>query len=407
MSELTLNPRAEIVRSRGADDELVALTLMAPTRGGALRTTTVRRDEGDVFTVLRGVSEGRGVDLALDDRAWSRLEEIGLLVPPSQVSAPVAFTCPMRDAAPYAGPREVLRVNPSLRLDAHPGAPTAYEVDAPSAGRVRDVARGARRVNPCAADRVWATVSHPDRPAPMALSLDGADHRVLAALTPGGAVPTGLDDAAVGRLLDAGVLEDLRDLDARRDAWTRARRHAAQTFQHDRCASLAGMVHPVTVDALRAHYRALVAEGYAAFDDTLGRNRFCMHNEPVARVLHQALTALVAEVAGQPLKPSYVYLGAYTEGAVLVRHQDRDQCPISISLLIDYAPTATSRWPLRVEVPRPGGAVEVVEALQAPGDGLLFDGTQLPHHRPALPAGHRSMSLFFHYVPEGFAGGLD
>jgi hypothetical protein len=407
MNELTLNPHAEIVRRRGADDELVALTLMAPARGLALRTTTITPDEGDVFTVLRGVADGRDVDLDLDDRAWTRLEAIGLLVPRDRVSTEVPFTCPMRDAPPYAGPRTALRVNPSLRFEDRVGAPAEYEVDAPDAGRVRASVRGARRVNPCARDRAWATLSHGHLPAPIHLSLDARDRDALARLTPGGDVPPALDDATVGRLLDAGVLETTLTLAARRDAWERSRRGAAETFQRDRCASLAGMVHPRMVDALRRHFRALVAEGYAAFDDTLGRNRYCMHNEPVARVLHHALTALVAEVAGQRLKPSYAYLGAYTEGAELVRHKDRDQCPISISLLIDYEPEATSCWPLRVEIPRGDGSIELVEALQSPGDGLFFDGTQLTHHRPVLPAGHRSMSLFFHYVPEGFDGGLD
>lgn len=298
-------------------------------------------------------------------------------------------------------------MNPTLRFDDREGAPERGWVDAPSAGRRRGAVRGAARVNAYAADRAWATVAHAHLPAPTSFSLDARDRAAVARLTPGAAAPADLDEATAGRLLDAGILVDPAEALARCAAWGVARASAAGRFGRDRCAPLAGMVHPAMVDALRARYRALVAEGYAGFDDALGRNRYCMHNEPVARALHRDLAALASEVAGEALKPSYVYFGAYREGAVLVPHRDRDQCPVSISLLVDYEPAPASRWPLCVRVPRGGGATELVEVLQAPGDGLFFDGTRLEHFRPPLPRGHRSTSLFFHFVPVGFEGSVD
>lgn len=406
MDELTLNPRAELVRDLDDDGSLRALMLIAPRRGVPLRTTTVARDEGAVFEVLRDVAAGVGVEFDLDACAWQRLVDIGFLLRPDEVPAAVPFTCPIGDAAPYRGSRDALRVNPALRLDGRVGAPAEAWVDVPSAGRERDGGRGARRVNAYADDRAWAIVVHAHLPTPTAFSLDANDRSLLARLTPGGAVPADLDDDSVGRLLDAGLVEDRAAAERASDAWEAAGAAAVEDFARDRCASLAGLLHPRMVDALRARYRALVAEGYAGFDEALGRNRFCMHNEPVARVIHRALAPLVSSVAGEAVKPSYVYLGGYREGAVLVPHRDRDQCPISVSLLIDYEPTPASQWPLRVELPRPGGPA-VFEAYQSPGDGVFFDGTKLIHHRPPLPAGHRSTSLFFHYVPARFEGGLD
>ena len=57
MDELTLNPRAELVRDLDDAGSLRALTLIAPRRGVPLRTTTVARDEGAVFEVLRDVGQ--------------------------------------------------------------------------------------------------------------------------------------------------------------------------------------------------------------------------------------------------------------------------------------------------------------------------------------------------------------
>jgi hypothetical protein len=48
-----------------------------------------------------------------------------------------------------------------------------------------------------------------------------------------------------------------------------------------------------------------------------------------------------------------------------------------------------------------------VTVFQAIGDALLYRGRELPHSRDALPEGHTSTSIFFHYVREDFAGSLD
>ena len=95
-----------------------------------------------------------------------------------------------------------------------------------------------------------------------------------------------------------------------------------------------------------------------------------------------------------------MYFASYLAGAVLEPHRDRAQCELSISLQIDYAPEpeGDTPWPLLIE----GRAVPL-----GLGDALVYRGRELTHARGALPEGHASASIFFHYVPEGFTGSLD
>ncbi len=126
--------------------------------------------------------------------------------------------------------------------------------------------------------------------------------------------------------------------------------------------------------------------------------------EPLARVLHEPLAAFVSGIAGARMKASYSYSITYLGGATLAQHTDREQCELTVSLLVDEwpAPDAGSGWPLHVAAP--GGEVSV--RLQ-PGDGLVLHGRELAHWRAPLAEGRRSTSILFHFVPEAFAGRLD
>ena len=132
--------------------------------------------------------------------------------------------------------------------------------------------------------------------------------------------------------------------------------------------------------------------------------RYRLHSEPVGMFLHPQLALLMSRVAGEPVKPSYLYFASYPPGAALPRHVDREQCEFSISLLIDYSPEPDGPcgWPLFLEHPDlPGGVVGADLGL---GDAVLYRGRRLVHYREPLPAGHQSSSLFLHYLREGFAG---
>jgi hypothetical protein len=120
----------------------------------------------------------------------------------------------------------------------------------------------------------------------------------------------------------------------------------------------------------------------------------------------------VSAVAGEPVKPSYVYFASYLSGAELRKHTDREQCEFSVTLCLDFSPEpalATS-WPIRLVTGNDtcddshAGTVTVYQAI---GDGLAYRGTRLPHYRDVLGEGQSSTSIFFHYVAANYTGSLD
>jgi hypothetical protein len=143
--------------------------------------------------------------------------------------------------------------------------------------------------------------------------------------------------------------------------------------------------------------------GAITLGDGQSPRRYVAYNEPVARFFHRSITAKVSALAGQALKPSYVYLASYLSGAELKKHTDREQCEFSITLCLDFSPEPAleTPWPIRLETP--SGTMVVHQAL---GDALAYRGTRLPHYRDALAKGQTSTSIFFHYVSDDFAGSL-
>jgi len=164
------------------------------------------------------------------------------------------------------------------------------------------------------------------------------------------------------------------------------------------------LIHPFHVAALRRYYRCLIRKGLIPKRDPQCPQRLVAHNEPVARFFHYQLTKIVSAVAGEPVKPSYVYFASYQAGAELTKHTDREQCEFSISLCLDFSPEPEREtpWPLCLDTPQ--GKVEIYQEL---GDGLFYRGTRVPHYRGALREGLASTSIFFHYVPVDFKGSMD
>jgi len=163
------------------------------------------------------------------------------------------------------------------------------------------------------------------------------------------------------------------------------------------------LLHPFHVAALRSYYRCLIRRGAIRLGDAQSPRRYVAYNEPVARFFHRYLTKMVSAVAGEPVKPSYVYMASYLSGAELKKHTDREQCEFSISLCLDFSPEpeGATPWPLCLDTPK--GTVRVRLALS---DGLFYRGTRVPHYRERLNDGFTSGSIFFHYVSANFTGAL-
>lgn len=172
-------------------------------------------------------------------------------------------------------------------------------------------------------------------------------------------------------------------------------------FRNKGYAPLPALLHPFHVAALRRYYRSRIRQGGIHLGDAQSPLRYVAHDEPVACFFHRQFTPLYSALAGEPLKPSYVYFASYLGGADLQKHIDREQCEFSITLCLDFSPEPQleTSWPIRLETSN--GEIAVYQAL---GDALAYRGTQLPHFRHSLPSGHTSTSIFFHYVRADFQG---
>lgn len=227
---------------------------------------------------------------------------------------------------------------------------------------------------------------------------------LLQALQPHQPVGPSFPSRARALLRDAGVLvsdEEKNRRDLRRGEMIE---NSSRRFREKDYAPLPGLIHPFHVAALRRYYRHQIRTGAIRLGDGQSSLRYAAHNEPVARFFHHQIARTLSAVAGQPLKPSYVYMASYLAGADLKKHTDREQCEFSITLCLDFSPEprlATS-WPISMDTAN--GKVTVYQAL---GDGLAYRGTRLPHYRAPLGAGQTSTSIFFHYVSQDFGGPLE
>jgi hypothetical protein len=202
----------------------------------------------------------------------------------------------------------------------------------------------------------------------------------------------------------AGLLTSPDRIAAQQKLWQEASARARREFAENLYTPVGGLIHPFHLSAIRRYYRFLIRAGAVGLGDDQSPRRFVAHNEPVARFFHHQLTAAVSAIAGETVKPSYVYLASYQPGAVLEKHTDRAQCEFSITFCVDYSPEPelSTPWPIFLDTRT--GRVAVHQGI---GDALFYRGCQVPHAREALAQGNTSTSIFFHYVRESFSGKLD
>jgi hypothetical protein len=226
---------------------------------------------------------------------------------------------------------------------------------------------------------------------------------IARSLKPGEPAPANLSHDAQALFLGTRIL--LAEGDEGVDAWVSsdAAKKAAERFQKG-YTPIASLIHPFHVAALRRYYRYLIRTGAMHLGDKQSPRRYAVHNDPVARFFHRLIAPKLSVIAGEPLKPSYVYMASYLSGAELKKHTDRVQCEYSITLLLDFSPEPDleAPWPIKLDT-----STGTVTVYQAVGDGLAYRGTQLPHYRDILGEGQTSTSIFFHYVSTDFAGSLN
>jgi hypothetical protein len=227
---------------------------------------------------------------------------------------------------------------------------------------------------------------------------------VVAGMQPGDRAPARLSAGGRRVLAMAGVLVPLNYLPNRGPQWEQDMAQCRRMFWDKNYAPVGGLIHPFHISALRRYCRSLVRQGRLKLGDCQSSRRYVAYNESVLRFFHHQLSSTVGAIVGDPVKPSYVYLGSYQSGAELAAHTDREQCEFTMSLCLDFSPEPVREtpWPLHLHTSR--GKTTVFQAI---GDALIYCGTKIPHSRDPLPPGYTSTSIFFHYVAETFAGTLD
>jgi hypothetical protein len=98
---------------------------------------------------------------------------------------------------------------------------------------------------------------------------------------------------------------------------------------------------------------------------------------------------LVEGVMHSEVWPSYSYWRIYHHGSRLKRHIDRPSCEVSMSVHLG----GDQPWPLWV---RSRSGEEIALEL-APGDGLFYQGCEIPHWRETYE-GREYFQVFLHYV---------
>jgi hypothetical protein len=215
-----------------------------------------------------------------------------------------------------------------------------------------------------------------------------------------------LTDYQTAILKAAKILISTADLENRRQLWTKQIARAAAFFAREKYTTLRGILPPEQIRAMQNYFRGLVEEGLMMFNDGHVEGRYGIHNDVLSRYFHFQLAPLISRMVGETVKPSYVYSATYLEDAILKPHTDRPQCEFTMSFQVNFEPSqpnGVSSWALCLDDLRENR----VETFLANGDGLIYKGCELVHYREHLAKGHRSTSIFFHFVPESFTGSLD
>jgi hypothetical protein len=146
--------------------------------------------------------------------------------------------------------------------------------------------------------------------------------------------------------------------------------------------------------------------------------RFVVHNWPAFNALQETLVERVSELAGEPVEASYNFLSLYTKMGVCQPHLDApsakwtlDICidqsepwPINFSQIVPWPETLDELRAISFEEAKTDPDLQFQAEVLAPGDAILFTGTNQWHYREALPPGRGKRHcelLFFHFIPRG------
>lgn len=338
------------------------------------------------------------------DAAWLAWIERLVAAAPSELPPRGRFYCRLDDQPDHLAPgsqiqRQAWEDLAGRPLFLHPNCWITSQPELPE-----DLAASVPHVDNFAlqGNVIWLKDPGSQMIQPFWLDNDQAAH--IQGLKPGDPIPSSFKLHALRKMVMAGMAVPEDFFERRRQQWNQMIATTSKLYLEKLYSPLRAVLHPFHVAGLRRYFRHLIRKGALRLGDSQSSRRFIAHNESVLRFFHQQLTATVCAVAGEKVKPSYVYLGAYQGGATLEKHTDREQCDFSLTFCLDYSPEPKLATPWPIQLHTASGTVTVFQAI---GDGLFYRGCRVPHSREALPEGHSSTSIFFHYVREDFCGPLD
>ena len=395
------------------------MVLTAPKPGEGLKTIEISRESFpgmfDVFVDLAQTKfDFLDVEKDLTDVERGELESKGVLLPKENRPQLPLYECTLADVAGITGdigPEKPV-VNDSFRFE--PFDLSKYASWART-----------KHISP-AKPTAWIRSAITDIDLPYWLEQDEAE--VLSQFVAGEPLKQDLDEKFLRKLIEAEILIRPGAFRQKCERLSGAIRTAKREFDSTKYTVIKNLLPPSHMRAMSRYYRQYVDHGFMVMGDPQVKRRYQQYNEPLAAFLQPQFKKLISELASEEVILSYVYAASYEEGAELQPHIDREQCEFSISFQVDYMPEPPdliSPWPLFVEPARLDGKLpkngiifgwdyiknrengEKTGIHLANGDGLIYRGRELVHYRYALPPGHRSTSLFFHFVRTSFNGGLE
>ncbi len=393
-NKIVFNPYTQLVRYHDKPDEW---HFLSPIPGKGLQDLVLARSK---YPRLYGLLEeigGAGLalididnDLDLEDRIL--LGDHGVLVDAGSKPNKTLFSCHINSVEEFVDdPPDDLMVNPTMLFEGFDLA------------KFRSWA-GERNLSPYLPS-VWITDTTTGLRS--GYWLESGQAIDVGRLTPGEAPILDLEPTLRSKLLAAQVIVSASRFELK-NRETRIRvAETSQSFLSAGYSIFRNVIPKAQIGALQNFYREFEREGFMTLGDGQVARRFVAPREPLAGTIHQDLAELICKIAGVPVKPTYCYVASYLEGASLSPHVDRPQCEYSFSLQVDYQPEqhgGISPWPLYFSDTERSYERS---ANLSNGDCVAYKGCDLVHYRNELPPGHRSTSLFLHYVPASFQGSLD
>ena len=382
------------------------VTVHAPVKGEGLRVTTIDRDRepgmfGFLVIYCYSVTNGTDVPQSMTENEREQLTAIGFLVREDQVPNSVTYSCDFSEEPSNLLPLRARRQSHAstwgddLIVD-----PTFHHL---GRNALTPAMRGYKLSNPFHSGRSWFSVDS-GLSAPVFYSYGSEADTSVGSLTPGQRVPRNLPSDIRQKLVEAEVLRVQREIADRHELMESECAGAHKALLERRYVTLREIIHPIQLAAIRRYYRQLIDEGFVRFGDQEWPNRFFSARDGLAYFFQEQLTAVIGEIVGQKVKPSFCFFASYRPGSDLKAHRDREQCHYALTVLLDHhLAEDVSAWPIYVQ---PSYAPEALPICLGLGDGLLYFGEEVLHYRPLLAEGH-STHWFLFWVPESFERSLD